>query len=109
MALAAEKCAPCKGEEAKISSKEALEMVKELNDWQTQEMEAKLYKDFKFKNFVAAQAFVNKVGEVAEEQGHHPDISFGWGYAEIVLTTHDVGGLSRNDFILAAKIDALPK
>ena len=109
MALATEKCAPCKGEEAKISSKEALEMVKELNDWQTQEMEAKLFKDFKFKNFVTAQAFVNKVGELAEEQGHHPDISFGWGYAEIVLTTHDVGGLSRNDFILAAKIDALPK
>lgn len=107
MALAAEKCAPCKGEEAKISSKDALEMVKQLNNWQTLEMESKLFKDFKFKNFLESLAFVNALGALAEEQGHHPDISFGWGYAEIVLSTHDVGGLSRNDFILAAKIDAL--
>ena len=107
MALAAEKCAPCSGAEAKVSSKETLEMLKELKDWDTQEMESKLFKDFEFKDFAGALAFVNKVGELAEEQGHHPDITFGWGYAEVQLSTHDVGGLSRNDFILAAKIDAI--
>lgn len=107
MALAAEKCAPCKGEEAKIPGNEARAMLAELNDWQTLEMETKLFKDLKFKDYASALAFVNKVSVLAEEQGHHPDISFGWGYVEIVLSTHDVGGLSRNDFILAAKIDAL--
>jgi 4a-hydroxytetrahydrobiopterin dehydratase len=107
MGLAAEKCMPCKGEEAKIDSKQVLEMLKDLKGWQTQEMERRLFKDFKFKNFVEALAFVKKVGEIAEAEQHHPDISFGWGYAEIVLTTHDADGLSRNDFIVAAKIDGL--
>ena len=109
MSLAAEKCAPCKGEDARIPSKEVLEMLKELQEWQTLEMERKLFKDFKFKNYAGALAFVNKVSALAEQQNHHPDISFGWGYAEIVLWTHAVEGLSRNDFILAAQIDALPK
>ncbi len=109
MALAAEKCVPCKGDDARIESKEALEMVKDLNDWQMQELEHKLFKDFKFKNFAQALDFVNKLGALAEEQGHHPDISFGWGYAEVMLSTHSVGGLSRNDFILAAKIDGMNK
>ena len=64
-----------------------------------------LEKSFKFKNFRDSQNFVNKVGEISEEEGHHPDIIFGWGYAKINITTHAIEGLSENDFILAAKID----
>jgi 4a-hydroxytetrahydrobiopterin dehydratase len=64
-----------------------------------------LEKHFKFKNFEESQKFVNKVGKISEEEGHHPDISFGWGYAKINITTHAIEGLSENDFILAAKID----
>ena len=66
-----------------------------------------LNKKFKFKNFLESQNFINKVGEISENEGHHPDISFGWGYAEIKITTHAIEGLSKNDFILAAKIDQL--
>ena len=66
-----------------------------------------LNKKFKFKNFLDSQNFINRVGEISENEGHHPDISFGWGYAEIKITTHAIEGLSENDFILAAKIDQL--
>ena len=64
-----------------------------------------LEKKFNFKNFLDSQSFINKVGEISESEGHHPDILFGWGYAEIKITTHAIEGLSENDFILAAKID----
>ena len=64
-----------------------------------------LEKNFKFKDFMTSQIFVNKVGEISENENHHPDISFGWGYAKIQITTHAIEGLSENDFILAAKID----
>ena len=64
-------------------------------------------KKFNFKNFLESQEFINKVGIISENEGHHPDISFGWGYAEIKITTHAIEGLSENDFILAAKIDHL--
>ena len=64
-------------------------------------------KKFLFKNFLKSQNFVNKVGRIAEEEGHHPDISFGWGYAKINITTHAIEGLCENDFILAAKIDKI--
>ena len=66
-----------------------------------------LYKKYEFKNFLESQFFINKVGDISENEGHHPDISFGWGYAEIKITTHAIEGLSENDFILAAKIDQL--
>jgi 4a-hydroxytetrahydrobiopterin dehydratase len=106
-ALAAENCIPCKKGEPRIPSKEAIEMVKGLDDWQLTELEAKLFKDFQFKNYAEALRFVTQISALAEQQGHHPDITFGWGYAEVILTTHAVQGLSRNDFILAAKIDGL--
>ncbi|MGD8430181.1 MAG: 4a-hydroxytetrahydrobiopterin dehydratase, partial [Ectothiorhodospiraceae bacterium] len=61
---------------------------------------------YKFKNFAQALEFVNKVGELAEGEGHHPEVSFGWGHAEVEIWTHKIGGLHQNDFILAAKIDS---
>ena len=65
-----------------------------------------LQKEYKFKNFKSALAFVNIVGEVAEKEGHHPNIELGWGFVRILLWTHTIDGLSENDFILASKIDA---
>ena len=66
-----------------------------------------LIKDFKFKNFIESQNFVNKVGEIAEIEGHHPEMWFGWGYAKIKIFTHAIKGLAESDFILAAKIDKI--
>ena len=66
-----------------------------------------LEKQFSFKNFLDSQKFVNEVGKISEEEGHHPEITFGWGYAKINITTHAIEGLSENDFILAAKIDKI--
>ncbi len=66
-----------------------------------------LKREYKSTNFRGALRFVNRVGEVAEREGHHPDISFGWGYAEIKIWTHAIDGLSESDFILAAKLDTL--
>ena len=64
-------------------------------------------KEFKFSNYIASEIFVTKVGKIAEKEGHHPDISFGWGYAKIKISTHSIKGLAENDFVLAAKIDRL--
>jgi len=66
-----------------------------------------LLKEFKFKNFKDSQNFINKVGDIAETEGHHPDIWFGWGYAKIKIFTHAIKGLHESDFVLAAKIDKL--
>ena len=81
-------------------------LLKELSGWEV-EGEHHLKKRYEFKNFAASLEFVNRVGQLAEEQGHHPDISFGWGYAEIMIWTHKIDGLTESDFILAAKIDEL--
>ena len=81
---------------------------KKVDGWDVKADENKIYfleKKFNFKNFIDSQKFVNKVGEISEQEGHHPDILFGWGYAKISVTTHSIEGLSENDFILAAKID----
>ncbi len=105
MSLTAESCKPCKTGEGKLTSAQAVELTGELKDWTY--YADHIEKRFKFKNFTSALAFVNKVGAVAEAEQHHPDIGLGWGYVEIRLTTHSAGGLTRNDFILAAKIDGI--
>lgn len=69
----------------------------------------KIEKVFRFKDFKGALEFVNFIGEIAEREGHHPDIELGWGRVKVSLMTHKIKGLSRNDFILASKIDQLPK
>ncbi len=89
----------------KLSEGKIKESLEKLNDWK---VEGKfLRKKFKFENFAESLEFVNKVGEIAEEADHHPDITFGWGYAKIELTTHDTGGLTHNDFDVAEKIENL--
>lgn len=105
MSLTDKKCVPCEGGISPFQDKEITEYMKEVSGWETDNQ--KIWKDYSFKNFKEALAFVNKVGELAESEGHHPDITFGWGKVHIELTTHAIKGLSENDFIVAAKIDEL--
>ena len=90
--------------------KEIHKYLKKIDGWNVKSNEDKsfyLIKEFTFKNFIESQSFVNKVGEIAETEGHHPDIWFGWGYAKIKIFTHAIKGLHESDFILAAKIDKI--
>ncbi len=89
----------------KLSSEEIEESVAKLDGWKVEKNWLK--KEYEFRNFAESLAFVNKIGEIAEDADHHPDMKFGWGYANIELTTHDVGGLTPNDFEVAAKIDGI--
>jgi 4a-hydroxytetrahydrobiopterin dehydratase len=89
----------------KLSDEEIETAMAELNDWKIQGVNLK--KRFEFENFAKALSFVNQIGAIAEQRDHHPDISFGWGYAEFSITTHDTGGLTQNDFDLAAAIENL--
>ena len=104
------KCVPCEGGVLPFDISEIHKYQKKVDGWNILKDEKKIFflnKKFEFKNFLDSQNFVNKVGQISENEGHHPDISFGWGYADIKITTHAIEGLSENDFILAAKIDQL--
>ena len=117
--LALKHCVPCEGGEPSVPRVNAESLLKQVDDWELvddppshkasegQDSVLKIRKKFKFKNFKESLEFVNKVGAIAESEGHHPDINFGWGKAEITLYTHAVLGLSENDFILASKIDKI--
>lgn len=87
----------------KLSSEEIENALFDLPGWKTENNNLK--KRFEFKDFAESLAFVNRVGAIAEMRDHHPDITFGWGYAEFSITTHDRGGLTQNDFALAKKIE----
>ncbi len=89
----------------KLSESEIETTLKSLNDWKIKNVN--LEKRFEFTNFADALKFVNRVGAIAEAADHHPDITFGWGYADFSITTHDTGGLTENDFALARKIDGI--
>ena len=104
--LAERTCVPCHGRTPALSADEAQALLGQLDGWEAVEQHH-LAKDYKFANFADALAFVNRVGATAEQEGHHPDITFGWGYARITIYTHAIGGLSESDFILAAKIDEI--
>ena len=99
------KCEPCSGNTPKLTLNEVQNKMLEINDWSLNDNHEMIFKKFKFKNFKKALNFINLVGNIAEEEGHHPDISLGWGYCLIMIHTHAIKGLSINDFILAAKID----
>jgi 4a-hydroxytetrahydrobiopterin dehydratase len=106
--LASKKCIPCEGGTPPMARAKALKLLGEISGWGLVDGRIlKISKKYKFKNFLEALAFVNMVGEIAESEGHHPNVCFTWGKVEIALWTHAVGGLSKNDFILAAKIDKL--
>ena len=102
-------CIPCKGGIPAFDISEIHKYLKKVDGWDVKKRDEIYYleKKFKFKNFLESQKFINNVGNIAEEQGHHPDIFFGWGYAEIQIFTHKIKGLVESDFILAAKIDKI--
>ena len=106
--LANRHCVPCHGGVPRLGSDEISKLMAELRRWEAVD-EHHLEKHYTFLNFREALSFVNRVGAVAEQEGHHPDISFGWGYADLKIWTHKIDGLTESDFILAAKIDALGK
>lgn len=102
--LADKTCVPCRGDVPPLRGKELAELERQLPDWEVVE-EHHLRREFRFRNFGEALDFVNRVGELAEEQAHHPDIDFGWGRAAITIFTHKIDGLTESDFVLAAKVD----
>jgi 4a-hydroxytetrahydrobiopterin dehydratase len=104
--LASKNCVPCRGGVPPLAGKELDRLAEQLPDWKVVDGHH-ITRLFKFPDFRKALAFVNKVGEVAEEQGHHPDILLSWGKAEVTTWTHAINGLTESDFILAAKIDRL--
>ena len=104
--LASRECVPCRGGVPPLKGDEIQDLLTKLDQWSVVS-EHHLIKVYKFKDFKESLAFVNRVGELAEQQGHHPDICFGWGRVEVTIWTHKIDGLTESDFILAAKIDAL--
>ena len=108
--LVNKKCVPCEGNIPPFDKSEIHKYLKKVDGWEVKSNEDEsfyLIKDFKFKNFAESQKFINKVGDLAESENHHPDISFGWGYCSIKIFTHAIKGLAESDFILAAKIDQI--
>ena len=108
--LSKKKCRPCEGGVIPFDISEIYKYQKKIDGWDIIKDENEIYflnKRFIFKNFLESQKFINFVSQISEKEDHHPDIKFGWGYAEIKITTHAIKGLSENDFILATKIDQI--
>lgn len=98
------KCVPCEGGVAPLSADEISEYSPQVPQWKVIENHH-IVREWKFADFASALKAVHVIGDIAESEGHHPDIRFGWGYLEVTLYTHAIDGLFRNDFIMAAKID----
>ena len=105
MELSEQKCVPCSVGTPPLSREEMLDMAQQTPGWEI--MDNKIERTFKFRNFVEAMRFANRITKVAEEENHHPDLHISWGKVRVELSTHSVGGLSTNDFIVAAKINKL--
>ena len=108
--LLKKKCVPCEGGAIPFDISEIHKYQKKVDGWSIIKNSKDIFfleKNFKFKNFKDSQNFVNNVGVISEEEGHHPDIFFGWGYCRVKIFTHAIKGLSESDFILAAKIDRI--
>jgi len=108
--LSKKKCVSCDGKTPPFDTSEIHKYLKKVDGWDVKSDSDKsfyLIKNFKFTNFKASQNFVNKISDISEEENHHPDISFGWGYCKVKIFTHAIKGLAESDFILAAKIDKI--
>lgn len=109
MDIIARHCTPCEGRAVPLLRTEAETWMKEIPGWQLWPDGKMISREYTFKNFADAFAFATKIAAIAEEEGHHPDLLISWGEAGVELSTHAIGGLSENDFIVAAKIDSLVK
>lgn len=100
-------CAPCRGGIDPLEEAPARELLASTPGWYLLDGATKIRRDFKMADFVTTLDFVNQVGALAETEGHHPDITFGWGYCNVIFYTHKIMGLHQNDFIMAAKVNEL--
>ena len=107
--LTQKRCVPCEGGVEPLSRAEAESLLKQLDPaWQHAEDGKSIHREYKFRNFYRTMSFVNAVAHIANSEDHHPDLEIGYGYCRVKFNTHAIGGLSENDFICAAKVDALP-
>ena len=104
--LADRECKPCRGNTPPLKGAELENLRRQVTGWEVVEGHH-LRREFRFENFREALKFVNQVAEIAEDQGHHPNVSFTWGWVELEIFTHAVDGLTENDFVLAAKVDRI--
>jgi 4a-hydroxytetrahydrobiopterin dehydratase len=107
MGLAEKACVPCRGGVSPLAVEEAQRYLAETPGWTLAGGASRIERRFRFKEFVSAMEFARKVGDLAEREGHHPDVAFGWGYCTVSFQTHRIHGLHENDFIMAAKVNAL--
>jgi len=105
MSLSQKTCIPCQANIPALSVQAAENQLTDIPNWKLNDSADKISRKYAFKNFMTALDFVNKTALICEEQNHHPDIIFGWGYVHIVFYTHKIKGLHENDFIMAAKCD----
>ncbi len=105
--LTAKRCVPCEGGVAPMDAEAARDMLGQLNDWELDESGKEISRSYKFKNYYQTMAFVNALAWIAHQEDHHPDLQVGYNRVQVRFSTHSIGGLSENDFICAAKIDAL--
>jgi 4a-hydroxytetrahydrobiopterin dehydratase len=108
MKLADRSCVPCKGGVPPLSHDEVESLISELSGWKVKD-DKRIQKTYKTDDFLDSLEFANKIGDIAEEQGHHPDLLVRWGELGVEIWTHKINGLTESDFILAAKIDRLAK
>lgn len=105
MELAKQKCVPCEGGVAPLSTEEARKLAEQTPGWEV--LEGRIVREFRFRNYVEAMDFANRITPIAEAENHHPNLHISWGRVRVELFTHAIGGLSINDFILAAKINEI--
>jgi 4a-hydroxytetrahydrobiopterin dehydratase len=105
--LTSKSCVPCRGGVPPLTEEEARRLSEAVPAWALLQNGTRLVRRFEFRDFMAAMEFVNRVADLAEKEGHHPDFEIHWNKVELTLWTHKIGGLHENDFILAAKIDRL--
>jgi 4a-hydroxytetrahydrobiopterin dehydratase len=105
--LVGKTCTPCRGGIPPLTRPEAENLMAQTAGWGLSESAHEIHRSYKFKNFAESLEFVNKVGDLAEHEGHHPDVAFGWGYATVSLQTKKIKGLHENDFIMAVKINEM--
>ncbi len=107
MGLAEKTCVPCRGGVTPLDEDEARRYLAETPGWTLAAGGERIERRYKFKNFASAMEFARKVGELADREGHHPDLAVGWGHCGVSFQTHKIRGLHENDFIMAAKVNAL--
>ncbi len=109
MDFTTKKCVPCEGGVPKMSPAEVEQALRSLDGWDARDGSTQLHKHYRFKDFRQSMRFVNALAALAEGEGHHPDFTVHYSTVDVTLWTHAIGGLSENDFIVAAKLDALPE